>query len=87
MFIFIRNGIGSTNSMRCVGREGSSDNSVVWNGVGGGLGGRPNHSDDFYPPSTPHHPPIQTQTDFMNYLFDGTVKDDEVSVNCVCTLT
>ncbi|KAK3867134.1 hypothetical protein Pcinc_027381 [Petrolisthes cinctipes] len=77
---FVRNGIGSSNNGRCVGREGNGDNGVVWNGVVGGLGGRPNHSDDFYPPSTPHHPPLQTQADFMNYLFDGAVKDDEIGL-------
>lgn len=41
-------------------------------GSGGGLG-RGNHSDEFF--SAPVHP--QTQTDFMNYLFDTALQQEE----------
>lgn len=66
---------GSIGSSRLLGRETGSD-GVLW-GVGssssGGLG-RGNHSDEFF--SAPVHP--QTQTDFMNYLFDSALQEEEV---------
>ena len=67
---------GSIGSSRLLGRETGSD-GVLW-GVGGGSSngglGRGNHSDDFF--SAPVHP--QTQTDFMNYLFDSALQEEEV---------
>lgn len=72
---------GSIGSSRLLGRETGGD-GVLW-GVGGsssngGLG-RGNHSDDFF--SAPVHP--QTQTDFMNYLFDSALQEDEVIIEMV----
>lgn len=68
---------GSIGSSRLLGRETGGD-GVLW-GVGsnssgsGGLG-RGNHSDEFF--SAPVHP--QPQTDFMNYLFDSALQEEEV---------
>uniref|UniRef100_A0A0P4W0V5 Uncharacterized protein n=1 Tax=Scylla olivacea TaxID=85551 RepID=A0A0P4W0V5_SCYOL len=69
---------GSIGSSRLLGRETGGE-GVLW-GVGGnssngGLG-RGNHSDDFF--SAPVHP--QTQTDFMNYLFDSALQEEETSL-------
>ena len=64
---------GSIGSSRLLGRE-SGGEGVLWGVSSSGGLGRGNHSDEFF--SAPVHP--QTQTDFMNYLFDSALQEEEV---------
>lgn len=54
---------------------------MLWGGGGSGGGlGRGSHSDEFF--SAPVHP--QSQTDFMNYLFDTALQQEDEVSNTLC---
>ncbi|XP_068204160.1 uncharacterized protein [Palaemon carinicauda] len=61
-----------SHNSRSLGRDIGGDN-ILWSS--GGLS-RGNHTDDFYPPSAHPH----NQSDFINYLYDSAVHEEEAGV-------